>query len=185
MALSIETNGPARRTARNHAIRAAVAAALSMGTFAVAEAATPPPVFVHMNGANEFLERLVFVQPGQKVVFVNEDTGPHAVQGYNPATGTKGKRFDDPALMGTPGTGHQVHTYSISFAHQGVHWYYCPVHADLVKAPGDVWWPKVRHGVHGFGTPMAGIVVVTTNKPLLADNPSTASRKILPKYFGG
>ena len=41
--------------------------------------AAPPPVYVHMNGANMFLERLVFVRPGQKLVFVNEDTGAHGI----------------------------------------------------------------------------------------------------------
>lgn len=143
------------------------------------------PVYVHMNGSNEFLERLVFVRPGQKVVFVNEDTGPHAVRGYNPQTGAKSKSFDDADLKGTPGKGHGVHTYSISFKHQGVQWYYCPIHADLKKAPGGGVWPKVRPGVNGFGTPMAGVIVVTKDKTLLADNPKTASEKVLPKFFGG
>lgn len=148
-------------------------------------AATPKPVYIHMNGGNEFLERLVFVRPGQKVIFVNEDTGPHAIRGYNPATGAKSKTFDDPVLNGTPGKGHAIHTYSISFAHSGVQWYYCPVHAELEKAPGGVFWPKVRPGVHGFGTPMAGVIVVTTDPKMLAENPKSASEKILPDFFGG
>lgn len=143
------------------------------------------PVYIHMNGGNEFLERLVFVTPGQKVIFVNEDTGPHAIRGYDPATGAKSKTFDDAVIKGTPGAGHKVATYAISFAHQGVQWYYCPVHAELAKAPGGVWWPKVRPGVHGFGTPMAGAIVVTTDTKMLADNPKTSHEKILPNYFGG
>ena len=44
---------------------------------------------------------------------------------------------------------------------------------------------KVRPGVHGFGDPMAGLIIVTTDKKLLQDNPKTASEKILPNYFGG
>lgn len=153
---------------------------------AAASAATPPqPVYIHMNGANEFLERLVFVRPGQKVIFVNEDTGPHAILGYDPQTGAASKTFDDPALAGTPGKASKVHTYSISFRHHGPQWYYCPVHAELAKAPGGVWLPKVRPGVHGFGTPMAGLIVVTTDPALLKDNPATTAAKILPGYFGG
>ena len=174
-------------------LAAASLAAASLAAFAgtpTAHAATPPagtpsPVYVHMNGANEFLERLVFVRPGQKVVFVNEDTGPHAVRGYAPHTGAKSQSFDDPDLKGTPGKGHGVHTYSISFKHQGVNWYYCPIHAELAKAPGGGYWPKVRPGVNGFGTPMAGVIVVTKDKALLADNPKTASQKVLPDFFGG
>lgn len=150
-----------------------------------AQAATRSPVFIHMNGANEFLERMVFVRPKHKVVFVNEDTGTHAIRGYNPKTGVKSKRFFDPVIRGTPGPGHPVHTYAISFPHQGVHQYYCPVHAHLAKGPGGRWLPVRRSTTHGFGAAMAGTIVVTTDKALLADDPKTASEKILPKFFGG
>ncbi|WP_291343696.1 Cupredoxin [Acidiphilium sp. 20-67-58] len=167
------------------ALALGLASALILGA-ATAHAASPPqPVYIHMNGANEFLERLVFVHPGQKVVFVNEDTGPHAILGYNPQTGAASKTFDDPALAGTPGKGHKLHTYAISFRHQGPQWYYCPVHAGLTKAPGGVWMPKVRPGVHGFGTPMAGVIIVTRDAALLKDNPATSHSKVLPGYFGG
>ena len=169
-----------RQTARLAVLTATMA--LSAGA---AFAAAPPPVYVHMNGANMFLERLVFVRPGQKLVFVNEDTGPHAIQGYNPATGKLAKRFHDPVLQGTKGAGHKVHTFSISFKHQGPRFYFCPVHAMLMKAPGPVWAPKKRPTVHGFGTPMSGEVIVTTDPALLADNPKTAHEKILKGYFGG
>jgi plastocyanin len=166
-------------------LTAALALGAGAATFARAAGAAPPPVYVHMNGANMFLERLVFVRPGQKLVFVNEDTGPHAIQGFNPATGKLSKRFHDPVLQGTKGTGHKVHTFAISFRHQGPRYYFCPVHAMLMKAPGPVWAAQKRPTVHGFGTPMAGQVVVTTDPALLADNPKTAHEKILPKYFGG
>ncbi|CAG4904494.1 unnamed protein product [Acidocella sp. C78] len=167
------------------ALTLGLASALILGAATASAASPPQPVYIHMNGANEFLERLVFVRPGQKVVFVNEDTGPHAILGYNPQTGAASKTFDDPALGGTPGRGHKLHTYAISFRHQGPQWYYCPVHAELAKAPGGVWLPKVRPGVHGFGTPMAGLIVVTTDPALLKDNPATSAAKILPGYFGG
>lgn len=150
-----------------------------------ARAATPSPVYIHMNGANEFLERLVFVRPGQDVIFVNEDTGPHMVRGYYPATGMQSKTFDKPVIMGTPGAQQPVHTYTISFSHQGVHHYYCQVHALLSKGPGGVWLPVKRPGTHGFGAAMAGTIVVTNDKALLADNPKTAAEKILPDFFGG
>lgn len=150
-----------------------------------ARAAALSPVFIHMNGANEFLERLVFVRPGQDVVFVNEDTGPHGIRGYDAKTGVQSKTFYKPAIMGTPGAQHPVHTYAISFPHQGVQHYYCPVHAYIAKGPGGVWLPVRRPTTHGFGAAMAGTIVVTDDKALLADNPKTASKKILPKFFGG
>lgn len=165
-------------------LAAMMAISVVAGT-ASAIAGAPAPVYIHMNGANMFLERLVFVSPGQKVVFVNEDTGPHALQGYHPATGALDKRFYDPVLQGTPGKGHPVHSFTISFRHQGPRFYFCAVHAMLMQAPGPVWAPKKRPTVHGFGTPMAGEIVVTTDKGLLADNPKTAHEKILASYFGG
>ncbi len=142
------------------------------------------PIYVHMNGANMFLERSVFAAPGQKVIFVNEDTGGHTIIGYNPATGATSKRFEG-VVDGTKGAGHKIATYSISFKHQGIHDYYCSVHALIAKEPGNRYAAKVRPGVHGFGDPMAGRIIVTTDKALLAQNPKTTSEKILPKYFGG
>ncbi len=166
---------------------ALVAAIATLGFVkpAPARAAGMRPVYIHMNGANEFLERLVFVRPGQKVVFVNEDTGDHAIQGYNPETGAKSKVFRDKVISGTPGPHHPVHTYTISFAHQGPQFYFCPVHAQLKKGPGGVWLPVRRSTTHGFGAAMAGEIIVTNDRALLARNPKTAWKKILPKFFGG
>ncbi|OZB40782.1 MAG: hypothetical protein B7X48_03715 [Acidiphilium sp. 34-60-192] len=110
---------------------------------------TGQPIYVHMNGANMFLERTVFAAPGQTVIFVNEDTGGHTIIGYNPSTGATSKRFDG------------------------------------VVAGGNRFVAKVRPGVHGFGDPMAGRIIVTTDPTLLAENPKTAHEKILPAYFGG
>ncbi|MCF3948970.1 cupredoxin domain-containing protein [Acidiphilium iwatense] len=168
----------------SRSLAAALAAGVLACGWAGAQAASPKPVYIHMNGANEFLENLIAVRPGQQVVFVNEDTGPHTIVGYNPATGKTSKRFDG-AVAGTKGLGDKVHTYTISFKHQGIVYYYCSVHAVLAKEPGGWTVAKVRPGVHGFGTPMAGAIIVTTDPKLLADNPKTASEKILSGYFGG
>lgn len=146
--------------------------------------AAQPPVYVHMNGANMFLENVVAVRPGQKVVFVNEDTGAHTIVGYTPATGASSRKFDG-MVAGTKGQGHKISTYAISFKHQGLRYYYCSVHALLKKQPGDGYVPKVRPGVHGLGDPMAGLIIVTNDKTLVRENPKTASEKILPNYFGG
>lgn len=142
------------------------------------------PVYIHMNGANEFLEAVVAVRPGQPVVFVNEDTDAHVIVGYDPATGAASKRFSG-AVAGTKGPKDKTSTYTVSFGRRGLEFYYCSVHAVLAKAPGGVYLPKVKPGGEGFGTPMAGLVIVTTDPKLLAANPKTASRKILPDYFGG
>ncbi|TAL81375.1 MAG: Cupredoxin [Candidimonas sp.] len=142
------------------------------------------PVYVHMNGANMFLENVVVVRPGQNVVFIDQDTGPHAIIGYNPSTGQTSTRFDG-AVQGTTGRGHPVSTYAIAFKHPGLKFYYCAVHAELVKEPGGRTVPKKRLTVHGFGDPMAGLIIVSTDKKLLADNPPTTREKILPSYFGG
>jgi plastocyanin len=151
---------------------------------ASAHAATPKPVYIHMNGANMFLETPVAVRPGQPVVFVNEDTGGHTIIGYSARTGATSTRFDG-AVAGTPGAGHPVHTYTIVFHHQGIVHYYCSVHAVLAKEPGGRTVAKVRPGVHGFGDPMAGTIIVTTDPKLLAQTPKTTGEKILPGYFGG
>ncbi|MDD2876141.1 MAG: Cupredoxin [Acidiphilium sp.] len=166
-----------------HTVRALVFVA-TLTSVALAHAASSKVVYVHMNGANMFLENPVAVRPGQKVVFVNEDTGGHTIIGYNAKTGAVSTRFDG-AVAGTKGPGHKVHTYAISFPHQGIIHYYCSVHAVLAQEPGGRTVAKVRPGVHGFGDPMAGTIIVTTDAKLLADNPKTASEMILPGYFGG
>lgn len=168
----------------SRSVTGALAAAVVAGSLAGAQAATPKPVYIHMNGANMFLENPVAVRPGQNVVFVNEDTGEHTIIGYNPTTGKTSKRFMG-SVAGTKGAGDGVHTYSISFKHQGIEQYYCSVHAVLAKEPGGRTVAKVRPGVHGFGDPMAGTIIVTTDPKLLAENPKTASEKTLPGYFGG
>lgn len=155
----------------------------SSGHHATSTAALPP-VYVHMNGENMFLESLVAVAPGQPVVFVNEDTGMHMVLGYDPLTGRVDPKFSG-TLPGTPGPGHAVSTYEIRFEKPGIYYYYCPVHAELEKAPGGVFVPVKRPTVHGFGIPMAGEIVVTTEKALIADDPPSSHHKILPGYFGG
>lgn len=162
---------------------ALTASALMLAT-ATQAAPTAPRVYVHMNGANMFLENVVAVRPGQKVVFVDEDTGTHTIIGYSPSTGKTSKRFDG-AVEGTPGPGHPVSTYTISFPQTGLQFYYCSVHAELVKEPGGRTVPKKRPTVHGFGDPMAGLIIVTTDRRLLAENPPTSREKILPNYFGG
>jgi plastocyanin len=159
-------------------------AAIAVAGGACARSAPLPPVYVHMNGANEFLENVVAVRPGQPVVFVDQDTGPHTVVGYNPATGATSKRFDG-AVEGTPGPGHPVHTYTIRFRHAGLKFYYCSIHAELAHEPGGVTSPKKRPTVHGFGDPMDGLIIVTTDAHLLASNPATSRQRILPHYFGG
>ena len=75
----MHTSNPLRARARNAAATALLsvgALLLAPGSFA-ATAATPKaaPVYVHMNGANMFLESVVVVRPGQDVVFVDQDTG--------------------------------------------------------------------------------------------------------------
>jgi plastocyanin len=142
------------------------------------------PVYVHMNGANEFLEEVVAVRPGETVVFVNEDTDAHEIVGYDPLTGRATSGFQG-LIKGSPGPGHPVSTYEVAFAHRGIEYYYCSVHAVLERGPGGRYLPKVKPGVGGFGAPMAGIIIVTTDPKVLAANPKSASRKILPDFFGG
>ncbi|MDE1952113.1 MAG: Cupredoxin [Betaproteobacteria bacterium] len=155
-----------------------------LGLAATAPAHKPAPIYVHMNGANMFLENVVAVRPGQDVVFVNQDTGAHTIVGYNPLTGKSNPRFEG-AVTGTPGPGHKVSTYAVDFNHAGLKFYYCSVHAELMQEPGGRTMPKKRPTVHGFGDPMAGLIIVTTDPHLLADNPPTTHEKILPGYFGG
>ena len=178
------TESPSPAT-RGRAI--ALVVGLSLGRAGLALATPAPrlaPVYVHMNGANMFLENVVAVQPGQPVVFVDEDTGSHTIVGYNPQTGKRSARFDG-AVQGTPGPGHPVHTYTIRFDHPGLQYYYCSVHAELAKEAGGMTMPKKRPAVNGFGDPMAGLVIVTRDPALLKDNPPSSREEILPGYFGG
>ncbi len=142
------------------------------------------PVYIHMNGANMFLESVIAVRPGQPVVFVNEDTGIHMVLGYNPLSGKTNLHFSG-TLLGTPGPTQPVHTYTIHFNHPGIYYYYCPVHAMLKVAPGNIHVPFKRPTVHGFGTPMAGMIIVTNDPALIRDNPPSSHHKVLPGYFTG
>ncbi len=182
--MSIVSRSIANRSVVNRSACGAMLACLTIAGLAPRAFAAPPPVYVHMNGANMFLEGVVAVRPGQKVIFVNEDTGGHTIIGYNPTTGAESKTFDG-TVAGTKGAGNPVPTYSISFSHPGLQYYYCSVHADIKKQPGDSFTAKVKKGVDGFGDPMAGLVIVTTDKALLQENPKTASEKVLPNYFGG
>lgn len=173
------------RVTRLHLAALGAAAALVTNAAPPAVAASAlPPVYVHMNGANMFLEDVVAVRPGQPVVFVDQDTGAHTIIGYDPLTGKTSSHFDG-EVQGTPGPDHPVSTYTIRFEHPGLKFYYCSVHAELTTEPGGRTVPKKRATVHGFGDPMAGLVIVTNDRALLADNPPSSHEKILPGYFGG
>ena len=163
---------------------AATVIALAMGFApALAQAAALSPVYVHTNGGNFFLEPVVAVRPGQKVVFVNEDTGGgHTVVGYNPLTGATSKRFDGTLLAAK---GHKVATYTVSFSKPGFRPYLCTVHAVLEKTFGKAVQPVKRVGTHGFKGPMAGLIVVTTERALIARNPPTTRERIIKGFFGG
>lgn len=143
--------------------------------------AAPLPVYVHMNmkSPSMILEGVLAVRPGQKVVFVNQDNDIHTIIGYNPKSGAAIERVGG-SVPAASGKGHIVATYAIKFMHLGQHYYYCSVHAYLKRQPGRGYVPAIRPGVHGFGAPMAGLIIVTTNKTLLAENPKTAYEKILP-----
>ncbi len=151
---------------------------------AAAKPAKLTPVYVHMNGFNAFVESVVAVRPGQPVVFVNEDTGVHTVQGYNPITG-KALKYPMGMLLGTPGPGHKVHTYTVRYSKPGVYYYYCTMHAVLEKVYKNMVQPAHRVGVHGFAGAMAGIIIVTKNPAILKQNAPTCRDKILKSYFGG
>jgi cobalt-zinc-cadmium resistance protein CzcA len=151
---------------------------------ALARATTLRPVYIHMNGGNYFLEPVVAVRPGQKVVFVNQDTGAHTVVGYNPATGALSSRFDGP-LLGTKGPGHKLSTYTVSFSKPGLEPYFCSVHAELATTFGKAVQPIKRMGTHGFKGPMAGLIVVTTDRALIAENAPTTKERVVKGFFGG
>ena len=160
-----------------------------VATGAPAQAASLPPVYIHTDGANDFLESVVAVRPGQPVDFVNEDTGGHTIVGYQPfKAGAMIKGFNG-FVVGTKGPGHKISSYSIKFAHTGVYPYYCSVHAELVKVydhGGDHYVAAVkRPKKHGYGGPMSGVIIVTNDPHILAITPPTAHERILKDYFGG
>lgn len=171
--------------ARSLCVLALVSAASLTACSAPTKAASAAaPVYIHMNGANDFLESTVAVAPGQPVTFVNEDTGAHSVVGYYPTTGAMNPKIDA-ALPGTPGIGHPVPTVTFAFRKPGIYAYYCSVHAHLVKTLGTAVIAVARKGIDGFGASMSGIIIVTTDAALLDSNPSTSSQKVLKSYFGG
>lgn len=150
--------------------------------------ATPSPIYVHMNGLNDFLPKVVFVRPGQPVIWVNQDQGDHTIHAYNPRGGAHLKDIDNMLIRGTPGPGHKVHTYTATFHREGVHYYLCTVHAHLVKvyAPtsGKAYYlPAKRTGTHGYRGSMAGVIVVTRESALLRSNPPIVHQKILKKFW--
>jgi plastocyanin len=165
-------------------MRLAALAVFAAAFLACAPARAASPVYVHMNGGNYFLEPVVAVRPGQKVVFVNEDTGAHTIVGYNPATGALSRHFNR-TLVGTKGPGHKIATFAVSFPKAGIKSYFCSVHARLAKTSGTAVQPVKRMRTHGFKGPMAGLIVVTTDRALLAGNPPTAREKIVKGFFGG
>ena len=171
--------------------RVVLALLLSAGLLgsAVAQGATRSPVYIHMNGLNDFLPKVVFVRPGQPVVWVNQDQGAHAIHGYKLVGGEHLKDLNKVSLAGTPGPGHKVHTYRVSFDHVGVHYYLCTVHAHLVGVytdpnGGTYYLPAKRHGVPGYRGSMAGVVVVTRESALLNSNPAITHKRILAKFWG-
>ena len=147
-------------------------------------AASPPPVYAHMNGGNYFLEPVVAVLPGQKVVFVNQDTDAHTVVFYDPRTGSPLPNKIG-TISGTKGPTDAISTYSVSFNHPGFKFYYCSVHAQLKPTFNKLVQPVKRAGTGGFAGPMAGVVVVTTDTALLQQNPPTTAERVLDGYFGG
>jgi len=152
-------------------------------------AATTKPVYVHMNGLNDFLPKVVFVRPGQPVVFVNQDQGAHSIHAYDPVGGNHRKAMDDVSLQGTKGPGHPVHTYKVTFKHEGVHYYICTIHAHLVsvyKTPSgkNIDLPAKRKGIPGYRGSMAGVVVVTREASLLKSDPSITHQRVLKNFWG-
>lgn len=151
---------------------------------ALAATSAADPVYVHMNAANDFLESVVAVHPGQPVVFVNQDTDAHTIVGYDPSTGKQPVAIDGKA-NGTQGAGHGVGTFTVRLTKPGIYPYYCSVHARLSKTFGSAVQPAPRKGADGYGGAMAGVIIVTDDASLLAQNPKTSARKVLPNFFGG
>jgi plastocyanin len=160
-------------------------AALALAVLlAPALARAAPPLYVHMNGGNYFLEPVVAVRPGQEVVFVNQDTDAHTIVGYDATTGAISPGFNK-TLFGTKGPGHPVYTYAIRFPKAGLEAYYCSVHAELDHTFGSAVQPVKRAKTDGFKGAMAGVVIVTTDAALLAQNPPTTAMKTVTNFFGG
>jgi plastocyanin len=147
--------------------------------------AGPGPVYVHMNGANFFLESSIAVAPGQAVVFVSQDTGgAHTIVGYGapaggPMTVINGK------VQATAGPGHRVDTYTVRLNTVGVYPYYCSLHAVLEKTYDGSMQAAHRPGIDGFKGAMAGTIVVTRDRALIDANPPTSGELIVPGFFGG
>lgn len=147
--------------------------------------AAPAPVYVHMNGANFFLETSVAVEPGQPIVFVSQDTGGvHTIFSYDAKTGSR-TAFINGKVQKTAGAGHRVDTYTVRLNTVGVYPYYCSVHAVLGKTYAGSVQPAHRPGVDGFPGAMAGTIVVTRDRALIDANPPTSKTFILPGFFGG
>ena len=162
----------------------ALAGCAASNAASTATATASAPVYIHMNGRNDFLEPTVAVAPGEPVVFVNEDTGFHNVIGYHRSTGKLNPAINGD-LAGTKGAGHPVATYTVKLTKPGIYAYYCSVHAVLAKTYGAAVQPAHRPGVHGYPGAMAGEIVVTSDPSLVAQNPATTAKKILAGYFGG
>ena len=162
-----------------------VLCALFSGSSTTLVKAESAPVYVHMNGANFFLESDISVEPGQPVIFVSQDTGGvHTIIGYDAHTGAP-----MPSIKGTvqktAGPGHAVSTYTVRLKTIGVYEYYCSVHAILAKTFGGAIQPAHRPGIDGFTGAMAGTIVVTRDRALLNSNPATSMQLIVAGFFGG
>ncbi|TAM59587.1 Cupredoxin [bacterium] len=169
---------------RSLPLAVAMAALLALAASVPAAQAAPGPVYVHMNGANDFLEPVVAVEPGQPVVFVNQDTDAHTIVGFDPQTGRRPLAINGRAA-GTPGASHGVGTYTVRLSRPGIYTYYCSVHAALVKTFGQAVQAAPRRGVNGFGGAMSGVIIVTHDRRLLAENPKTSATRVLRGFFGG
>lgn len=181
-----------KRTVRGSSSRTLILPAFAAVLLAlplVAMGSTVKPLYVHMNGLNDFLPTVLFVRPNQPVVFVNQDTGVHSIHGYAPIGGSLLKDINEPAIVGTPGPGHAVHTYTVRFNHLGAYYYICTVHAHLVKvyqanAHTAYYLPSKRKAVGGFGGSMAGVIIVTREQALLKANPPIVHHRLLPRFWG-
>jgi len=177
---------------RQEMIAGLAASLLLISGFSIlpARAAGIPPVYVHMNGLNDFLPTLVVARMDQPVVFVNQDTGVHSIHGYNPISGQLLKGIDAPVIMGTPGAGHLVHTYTVRLSRPGIYYYICTIHAHLVSVyqpphhAKPYRLPIKRARVNGYGGNMAGVIIVTSNPALLKSNPPIVHQRILPDFWG-
>jgi plastocyanin len=162
-----------------------VLCALVGGSSPFAVIADPAPVYVHMNGANFFVESTVAVEPGQAVVFVSQDTGGvHTILGYDANTGGPMSLING-KVRKSVGPGHRVDTYTVRLRTVGVYPYYCSVHATLEKTMGGSVQPAHRLGIDGFKGAMAGSIVVTHDRALIDANPPTSKELIIPGFFGG